>query len=92
MPIEFVNITSVLGQGLVTGVFGTPLLAILFFIGVLTYLMVKANVSIDGILVVVGMSVLLFSAMGLFEQYFLIGMVMGMLMIVGIAMIKIFRG
>lgn len=90
MPIGFGNLTDLLSQGLITSTFGSPVLAGFVLMGFLAFIMLRYHVSLDGIMVVLGVTLLTLS-LTIFDRYIFISMVMGMLMIVGIAMLKVFK-
>lgn len=92
MQIEPSNLTDLLGSGLIGSTFGSPILAGIFLLGLVAFFLFRYNVNLDGSIIVMTVTILLLSTSGIFSFGFLfIPIVMGLLGMIGLAIIKIFR-
>lgn len=86
----FANITDLIGNAVVSATFGSPDIAGLVLLGLIVFFCVKFRVAIDGILVLVGITVFSLMALGIFQMLFL-PMVAAMLFIIGMGLVRIFK-
>ncbi len=90
MSLGWENLTGLLGDGIVKTTFGSPELAGIFLLAIVVFFMWRANVSIDGIMIVIGLTLFTFTATGILAFLFW-PMVAGMLIIFAIALLRVFR-
>lgn len=86
------NLTDLIGNAIVKTTFGSPELAGIFLMGIITFFLVKAGVEFDGIAITLAVTVLFLSITGVFSFGFLfLPLVIGMLLVIGLAVLRVFR-